>query len=117
MRAPRFVAIASLLLATSRAGAAFAADKDPAELAFDRGIEHMQAGRFAEGCPLIEQSYTLDPRPGTLFALADCEVQNGRLATADARYDEYLRMYEALPREKKLKQGTRERDARAVKAR
>src|SRR4051812_48805392 len=63
---------------------------DPAEVLFNQGVEDMEAKRFDKACPAIEQSYRLDVRPGTLFALAECEADRGRLATAVARYDEYL---------------------------
>jgi len=53
----------------------------------------MEADQFAEACPLLEQSYELDPRAGTLFTLANCRDREGRIASASARYGEYLRMY------------------------
>lgn len=112
MRAARlFFVVAGLCVVASPSRASADVD-DPAEVAFDRGIEHMEAGRFARACPLIEESYKLDPQPGALFTLAECEAGRGRLATALARYEEYLVMHASLPLEKKLKQGDRERDAR-----
>jgi hypothetical protein len=97
------------------AAPAFAADPDPA-LLFDRGVADMEAGRFESACPAIEQSQKLDPRPGTLFTLAECEAKRGHLAASATRYDEYLALYATLPPDKKLKQGDREKTARAQRA-
>lgn len=67
----------------------------------------MESGRYETACPRIEQSYRIDPRIGALFALAECESKRGRIATAVARYDEYLTEHGKLPRDKKAKQGDR----------
>lgn len=103
-------------LALAGAGApreARAAEPDPAEIYFERGLDHMEAKRYEAACPAIEESYKLDPRPGTLFTLAECEALRGRLATAIARYDEYLAVHNALPDAQKRKQGDRAKVARA----
>jgi tetratricopeptide (TPR) repeat protein len=85
---------------------------DPQAL-FDKGVADMEAGRFETACPAIEESYTLDPRPGTLFTLAECESKRGRIATALRHYDDYLAAYGALNRDQRAKQGDRERICRA----
>lgn len=84
-----------------------AAEPSPAQALFEQGIKDMLAGRFDEACPPIEQSYKIEPLPGTLFYLAECEAKRGRIATALARYNEYLVLYPKLPRDKKAKQGNR----------
>jgi hypothetical protein len=94
---------------------ALAADPDQAQKLFDRGVDAMEAKRFDQACPDIEASYKLDPRPGTLFTLAECEAQRGRLATAADRYEDYLALYETLSPDKKAKQGDREVVARRQK--
>lgn len=116
MRTFQVAATALGFSALSFTGGASADDYDPAEISFDRGVEHMEAGRFNEGCPMIEESLRLDRRPGTLFTLAECEAKRGRIATAVALYDEYLKMHDALPPAKRAAQGTRASDARAEKA-
>ena len=63
----------------------------------------------------MELSYKLDPRAGTLFTLAECEAKRGRLATAMARYDDYLSLYARLSEEQLRKQGVREKIARNQK--
>jgi len=85
---------------------------DPQAL-FDKGVADMQAGRFDTGCLAIEESYRIDPRPGTLFTLAECETKRGRIATALRHYDDYLAAYGALSPDKKRKQGDREKICRA----
>jgi hypothetical protein len=92
-----------------------AAPDDAARL-FDQGTAALDAGRFAEACPAIEQSYKLDPRPGTLFTLAQCEAKAGRLATAVRRYDDYLALHAALTPDKKKVQRDRESVAREQRA-
>lgn len=72
----------------------------------------MEAGRFEEGCPAIEQSQKLDPRPGTLFTLAECEALRGRIATAIARFDEYLALHPTLTPKQQRNQGDRDQSAR-----
>ncbi len=51
----------------------------------------MAKKQYAEACTAFEQSQRLDPQSGTLFNLADCEVQLGKLATAWASYRELER--------------------------
>jgi hypothetical protein len=94
---------------------AAATGPDPAAL-FDRGVADMEAGHFGTACPFIEASYKIDPLPGTLFALAECEAKRGRTATALARYDDYLALHGALSPERRARQGDREKVARAQKA-
>lgn len=112
----RLPALACLCSTLALAGAAGAADPDPAEVYFERGLDHMEAKRYELACPAIEESYKLDPRPGTLFTLAECEALLGRAATAIARYDEYLAVYAGLSDAQKRKQKTRGKDAQAQRA-
>jgi hypothetical protein len=108
----RALAFALLALAALPARAARAGEPDEATRLFDKGMELMNAGQFGAACPSIERSQTLDPRPGTLFTLAECEAKRGRIARAYARYDEYLALFEGLPADRKAKQGDRPRVAR-----
>jgi hypothetical protein len=113
MRLPRLAASASLLVACFLSIPAFAGDPEAAKALFERGVADLEAGRYDAACPAIEESYKLDPRPGTLFALAECETKRGHIAAAVARYDEYLTLYPTLSADKKAKQGDREKMARA----
>src|SRR5262249_29995110 len=56
------------------------------------------------------------PRPGTLFTLAECEAKRGRLATAVARYDDYLSLFARLGAEQQRQQADRPKIAREHKA-
>jgi hypothetical protein len=114
VNALRIVPLAAI--AACFAAPARAADPDPAQTLFDRGLAGMEAGRYDEACPDIQRSLELDRRPGTLFTLAECEAKRGRMATAVARYDEYLALYATLPADKKSKQGDRERVSREARA-
>src|SRR4051812_33677422 len=89
----RTALFASVLAA---AAPARAGDEGRSRVLFDQGLADLEAGRFEQACPAIEQSYQLDPRPGTLFTLAECESQRGRLATAVTHYTDYLAVYKGL---------------------
>jgi hypothetical protein len=116
-------AIAPALFAAISLGAALLAspaaaeDIAAAEALFDRGLADMKAGKYETGCPAIAESQRLDPRPGTLFTLATCEAEWGHVATAVTRYGDYLRVYEALPDDKKANQGERPKVAAETRAR
>jgi hypothetical protein len=109
--------LAALLAITVAATPARAAGPDRAEALFDRGVADLEAGRFDKACPAIQESFDLDPRPGTLFTLAECESKRGRITTAIARYEAYLALYAKLPADKQKKQGDRERVSREALAR
>jgi hypothetical protein len=67
------------------------ATADPAAVAeqqFVRGRALMKEHKYAEACAAFEQSQRLDPQLGTLFNLADCEVEIGKLASAWKLYRE-----------------------------
>jgi hypothetical protein len=101
------VAMTALSLAVLRPRVAHAEDQASAKALFDRGLADMSAGRLEAGCPAIAESYRLDPRPGTLFTLAECEAKRGRTATAVELYDDYLSQYARLPPDKQKQQGHR----------
>ncbi|MGK3960160.1 hypothetical protein WMF01_06240 [Sorangium sp. So ce1667] len=75
-----------------------------AESHFNRGLADMLAGRYQTGCPALAESHRLDPRPGRLFTLAECEAKWGRIATAAARYNDYLAMYSRMSEADRLRQ-------------
>jgi hypothetical protein len=88
-------------------GAARADEASAAAALFDQGLAEMQAGRYDTGCPALAESQRLDPRPGVVFTLAECEARWGRIASAVAHYEDYLRAYRALAPEKQLAQHAR----------
>ncbi|MFS8071355.1 MAG: hypothetical protein ACMG6S_33715, partial [Byssovorax sp.] len=105
----RSACLAAGALLTTRAAAA----GDDSNALFDAGVLQMEAGRYDQACPSIEHSYELDPRPGVLFTLAECQSKRGRIAAAVARYTEYLDLFNALPPAKKKLQTNRPKAARA----
>src|ERR1700679_1282689 len=98
------VSVAVLLLASP----ARAEDPAAAKVLFDHGLDEMKQGRYASGCTAIEDSYKLNPLPGALFTLAECEGKRGRFATAVRRYEEYLAVFAKLSRDKQAKQHGRD---------
>jgi hypothetical protein len=59
-----------------------------AEQLFQDGKQRLARDDYAEACPLLAESYTLDPASGTLLALAVCYERAGKLASAHTTYRE-----------------------------
>lgn len=104
------LAIVSLLLAALAGSTAYAQDSVAASSAlFDKGLKNMLAGRYSVGCPQLAESYRLDPAPGTLFTLAECERKGGKIATALARYDDYLQLFNRMSPDEQAHQRGRDK--------
>ncbi|HHH27793.1 MAG TPA: hypothetical protein ENK57_05530, partial [Polyangiaceae bacterium] len=82
-------------------------DKPPAEILFDQGLKDMLAGKYDTACPALAESFRLDPAPGALFTLAECEMGRGRLATAQTHYRDFLDRVERMTEEGKERQQQR----------
>jgi hypothetical protein len=80
---------------------------------FAKGIELMEQEKYDRACPYLDESYHRDPLLGALIALADCEYERGRLATALKRYQEYVDRHDNLADVARQKQGSRLREAKA----
>lgn len=100
----RGLCLLSLLAPLAASSPAAAQDVAAADALFNRGVAEMKAGNHAKACPLIAESLRIDPQPGTLFTLAQCEVKWGRTATAVARLDDYLQLYDRLTPDQKAQQ-------------
>lgn len=95
---------------------AAAQDVAAAEALFTKGVADMEAGRFDTACPAIQESHRLDPRAGTLFTLAECEAQQGRIATAIAHYNDYLALLDGLTAAQQAKHQDRKKIAEQQRA-
>jgi len=114
-RRVRASALALVAWSLFEAGPARAQAAGDADVLYDRGLAEMQAGRYANGCPLLAESYRLDPQPGALFTEAECEAKWGRIASALAHYEEYLVVYARLPESEQRAQQARQSAAIAQK--
>ena len=115
----RLTKVLSAVFALGAAAVATGASADDvagAKALFDRGLDDMERGDFDTGCPAIEASEKLDPRPGTLFTLAECESKRGRIATAVTLYDNYLSQIALLSPDKQALQQERKTIAIEQKA-
>jgi hypothetical protein len=77
-----------LLVGLTAAGPVHAQGRDPAgaEVLYRAGREAARKGDWATACAKLGESQRLDPAPGTLLNLADCEEHRGQLATAWQHY-------------------------------
>lgn len=91
MRTPARIVIfllgASGAVSTTRVEAQ---DTAASESLFKKGVAQMKQGNYSVACPALRESQRLDPYPGTMFALAECEAGWGHTATAVAHYGDYL---------------------------
>lgn len=110
MHLPRFTLAACLLSLLFVAAPASAGD-DPyddddaddvykevdAGLLFKEALALMNALDFEAACPRFERSYQIDPRPGTMYTLAECEARRGRLETAVAHFKQFITLVDSTP--------------------
>jgi hypothetical protein len=85
-----FVSACAAVCLTAAIGLADTGDPAAAEALFRAGREHVEAGDWANACPLFVESNRLDFALGTLMNLAACEENVGELANAWQRYREVL---------------------------
>jgi hypothetical protein len=89
--APVAAAVVGLSWSTARADVS---DPSAAESQFRRGRASADAGDYPRACTAFGESQRLEPAPGTLLNLADCEEHLGRVASAEAHF---LAVEGALP--------------------
>ena len=78
------------------AGDSFGQASVVADKLFRQAVESMKAGDFAAACPLLDRSYQLDPKDGTLFTQANCRDREGKLMIAAGHYRAYVRSFEKM---------------------
>jgi hypothetical protein len=90
------LALAAPLVIPLAGRIAFADVTDPAgaETLFRQGRASAEAGDYPRACFAFAESHRLDPTPGALLNLADCEEHTGRLASA---WSHFLRVVSLLP--------------------
>src|SRR5271163_4925186 len=76
------VATELFVLGASPPALAQASDPAAADALFQKGREAAEKGDWTRACPKFAESQRLDPAPGTLLNLADCEEHLGQLASA-----------------------------------
>jgi hypothetical protein len=103
----------SAWLGCSLAAPVARADAARAEQLFNAGVEDMLAGRFEQGCSRIAHSQQEDPKPGTVFTLAECYARWGKTASAATQYTAYLDLVKALPAQQQAAHDERVAVARA----
>ncbi|MCU0691322.1 MAG: hypothetical protein MUF54_07970 [Polyangiaceae bacterium] len=82
-----------------------AASEALAETLFQDGRELMQDGQFAQACPKLAESHSIDPAGGTVLLLALCYEQVGKTASA------WLKFHDALAAARR--DGRKDREDRA----
>jgi len=89
----RYIALSLSLLVLAPLDAL--ADKtESADALFREGRRAADAGDYVAACTRFEQSYSLDPAPGTLLNWADCEEHRGESALA---LQHFRRLDDQLP--------------------
>ena len=79
-----------------------------AQSAIDLALEDQKARNFASACPALKKIYRDDSRTSTLFLLAQCYDQWGRIATAAVLYEDYEAAFDKLSDEEQKAEADRE---------
>ena len=82
------------IVVIARTALAQGGDPAAAERLFQDARSALVAGNYDAACPMFAESYRLDPAPGTMLNLADCEERRGQLARA---WQHFRRLYDVLP--------------------
>jgi hypothetical protein len=78
--------VLAFLAVSAVTSAAFAQGKSDADTLFHDARALVLSGDFAHACPKFAESEKLDPAPGTLLNLAECEEHLGHLIEAQEHY-------------------------------
>jgi hypothetical protein len=69
---------------------------EEAERLFQEGLQQMRSGDYAAACPKLAASFRVDPAPGALFTLAECEAGWKKFATALSHYQAFVNVLTTL---------------------
>lgn len=98
-----FFILSALAISVAGSPQARAQDVATADALFNQAKEAMVRGDYKTACPAFRQSYTIDPVPGALYALATCHADAGEIATAVVYFESYLKVLDGLPSGQKAK--------------
>ncbi|HEU0034256.1 MAG TPA: hypothetical protein VFQ53_26720 [Kofleriaceae bacterium] len=73
------------------------ADNPKAKELFKKGVDEYKAQKYDAAAATLKQSYELDPKPESLFALAQAERLGGKCPAAIAHYKQLLEQTTDLP--------------------
>ncbi len=82
----RLAAVVSACFAAAPAFAQPVTDPAAADALFQKGREAAEKADWTTACPKFAESQRLDPAPGTLLNLADCEEHLGQVASAHEHF-------------------------------
>jgi hypothetical protein len=83
---------------------------------FEEALIAMEAGRYDVACPALRRIARVDHTPETLFRMAQCHEQWGKVATAHEAYGDYLDMVDELELDGRIKERERKDVALARQA-
>jgi hypothetical protein len=83
------------------------AEGETAAQLYKKGLKAMLAKDYETGCAALAESYGLEPLPGALYTLAECNTRWGKSATALEQYKGFLERVESMPKTKKAAQKKR----------
>ncbi|MDI1481334.1 hypothetical protein [Polyangium sp. y55x31] len=113
--------VAAALLFSALASSPVAAEEDPkarAQKLFFEGLTDIQAGNKQAGCTKLRESLSLFATPNTLFNVARCDEEEGRIAAAQEYWQRGLSLIDAKdPRAKVAKERIDALDARVPRLR
>src|SRR5262249_2654152 len=77
-------------------------DRAVAEALFDKGRAALKRGDLDAACAAFEESERLEPAPGTMFNLGDCEEKRGHIAVAWQWFEEASQKLSATDKRRAL---------------
>ena len=107
----RATSIAAFKLALLTPCFALAGDPALAEALFRQARAAMDSGDYESACPKLEESFAQDRATGTLLALALCQEEIGKIASAWANYTTVVSMSKRDGQEERERAARERRDA------